>query len=803
MFKKFLLLLCLSLSFGVSVAQQSYTLSGVVNDDKGASLVGASVVLQPIAMGVVTTTDGSFILAEIPEGSYLLEIKFVGFETFSDSIKVDKDQSLNVNLKPTSINLHEVVIEDNLAEIRKSEESLNIEVVNDDYLKMHLGGSLMSSLERLPGVSQIEIGSGQSKPVIRGLGFNRVVVVENNIKHESQQWGADHGLEIDQYALDYIEVIKGPSSLMYGSDAIGGVVDMKTNRVPQMNSIGGQVDFTAKSNNDLLGGSVNLYGRNRALFADLRFTYLDYADYKVPADSVDIYSYRAALDKGRLRNTAGLERNLHFTLGYLKKGLQSRLLFSNVYSRSGFFANTHGLEPRNIDTELHDASNRDILFPFQEVQHLKLINRNHFSLRKLKVEFDLGFQQNTREEWSMYTNHGYMPALFPDTAAFDQSMERQFTKQVYSSNLKFRYAWSDKGLFRFGVSAELHNNDIDGRGFIIPKYQQQSLGSYLLYKHNISDKSHLQLGVRYDFGSIKTHAYSDWFPSLSINGNDTSWVYLQRAEGVKKQFSNLSWSIGYRIEKEHWEFNVNAGKSFRMPIAKELAANGVNYHRFSFEVGNPNLDPEQSYQLDLGLEYHNQTFALGLTPFVNYFSNYIFLNPSSEHDRLYGNGNQVFYYTQSTVLRVGGELHSHIEITKNLQGGLVGEYVYSEQLSGEKKGFSLPFSPPASAIFNLKYSRAKLWFLNDASLAMDLRVNAAQNRIVPPEFRTESSQTINLALGGDIKLKKQRLRLSFQVRNLLNQKYFNHTSYYRIINIPEPGRNFVLNVSIPFSKTVK
>jgi len=120
-----------------------------------------------------------------------------------------------------------------------------------------------------------------------------------------------------------------------------------------------------------------------------------------------------------------------------------------------------------------------------------------------------------------------------------------------------------------------------------------------------------------------------------------------------------------------------------MPIAKELAANGVNYHRFSYEVGNPELSPEVSYQLDAGLEWHSRRFAVGITPFVNYF--------------------QVFNYTQSEVFRFGGEIHAHYNILRHLKTGVIFNYIYSEQLSGNKNGFSLPFSPPVSALFNLKY----------------------------------------------------------------------------------------------------
>ena len=236
-----------------------------------------------------------------------------------------------------------------------------------------------------------------------------------------------------------------------------------------------------------------------------------------------------------------------------------------------------------------------------------------------------------------------------------------------------------------------------------------------------------------------------------------------------------------------------------MPISKEMAANGVNYHSFSYEVGDSELSPEISYQFDAGLEYHSKKFALGTTPFVNYFSNYIYLNPTSEHDRLYGNGNQVFYYTESEVIRYGGEIHAHYELLKNVQLGIIGEYVYSEQLSGEKKGFTLPFSPPASAIFNVKYQKRKLEFIKNAYFSFDYRITFRQNKIVPPEEPTDGYRVINLGFGGDFSMGKHNVNISMQVQNLLNTKYFIHTSYYRLINVPEPGRNFILNISIPFS----
>lgn len=794
-----MLLLGMGILYSFSYAQTQHELKGTVVDENNKPLIGATVFLHPVKISTITDGNGDFVIDNLSKGKYEVEISFVGYKTFIDIISLVGNKRYKFQLDVITLCLQEVVVTDNYAETRKKEESLNIEIVNDEYLKQNLGGSLMSSLERLPGVTTIDIGSGQSKPVIRGLGFNRVVVVENNIKHEAQQWGADHGLEIDQYAIDNIEIIKGPASLMYGSDAIGGIIDIKNRKLPAENSFGGTIDLSSKTNNDFLGTSISLNGRKKWFFASVRVTLLGYGDYKVPTDSVDIYSYRAPLYKNHLRNTAGKEQNLHLSFGIIQEKFQSKFYLSSVNSKSGFFANAHGLEPRNVDTDLHDKSNRDIQYPYQTVNHVKIINTSLYRWEKLKLEFDLGFQHNFRQEWSQYVQHGYMPATFPNTLNFNPDLERQFEKYVYSGNLKFLYPISDKTQLNFGVNSEHQNNQIDGRGFIIPVYRQYNLGGFVFAKHNLSDKSLVQAGIRYDYGNIITSEYMDWFPSPLVENTDIIMQFLQRSENLNRSFSNVTWSVGYNYNPGEWSYKVNIGKSFRMPIAKELAANGVNYHHFSYEVGNPDLSPEVSYQLDVGVEFASEKFAIGTTPFLNYFSNYIYLNPTSEHDRLYGNGNQIYYYTQSKVFRYGGEIHAHYELLKSLQFGLIGEYVYSEQLSGEKKGFTLPFSPPPSGILNIKYHRQKIKFVEDAYLSIDYRITASQNNIVPPEETTDGYQIINLGLGGDIILEDQRINISMQVQNLLNTKYFNHTSYYRLINVPEPGRNFIINILAPFS----
>ncbi|MFW5831718.1 MAG: TonB-dependent receptor [Prolixibacteraceae bacterium] len=778
--------------------QPTRTLTGKVTDEKGKPLPGASVVLSPGIGGTVSGEDGFFQFQNIPERTYTIGVSYLGFQKYITKIELTRNRELEIRLKPRLQTLQEVVITDNYAEQRRQEESLNVEIVNDKFLKQHLGGSLMKSLERIPGVSAIGIGAGQSKPVIRGLGFNRVVVIENGIKHEGQQWGVDHGLEVDQFAFDRVEVIKGPASLMYGSDAIGGVIDLKQVEIPQKNSFGGSVDLTGKTNNNLGGVSAYVFGRKENLFFTFRATLLDYADYRVPADSIDIYSYQAPLYKNRLRNTAGKGKNFHFTGGFQNNGTSSRFYVSNVHSKNGFFANTHGLEPRHVDTGLHDKSDRDIQYPFQEVNHFKIINKSRLSKETFQVRTELGFQRNFRQEWSQYTSHGYMPPVFPQEMAFPEELEREFDKTIWSGNVRVTFQLGIKTEITTGISSEYQKNRINGRGFIIPEFEQFIAGSYAMFKYKVSERSRFQAGIRYDYGNIQTESYSDWFKSPVESGTDTIQTNLQRAPELSRKFSRISWSLGYNFNAEHLLVKVNAGKSFRMPVAKELAANGVNYHRFSYEVGNPELSPEVSYQVDAGIEWHSRRFAVGITPFANYFPNYIYLNPGFDHNRLYGNGNQVFNYTQSEVFRFGGELHAHHDILPQLKTGVIFNYIYSEQLSGDKKGFSLPFSPPASALFNLKYLPGIVAFLKNPYASLDVRLVAAQKNIVPPEEKTPGYNLLNLALGTDVEWNNRPVSFSLQVQNLLNRKYFNHTSYYRLINVPEPRRNLVLGVYITF-----
>lgn len=779
-------------------AQEYRELQGIVFDYDSKPMQGATVQVDQLKKFTSTDVNGNFIIKNLKKGRYTIFISFIGYKTITDTIEIPQDTILFYRMEPATLSLQEVLVLDNSLEERRKTASLNVEIVNENHLRQNLGNSLMKTLDRLPGVSSMEIGVGQSKPVVRGLGFNRVVVFEHNIKHEAQQWGNDHGLEIDQYAADYIEIIKGPASLIYGSDAIGGVIDLKKRKIPQANTIGGAVDFTGKTNNNLFGTSINLYGRKKCLFADFRTTFLDFSDYKIPADSIEVYSFKVPLYNNYLRNTAGKEVDFHFIAGILKDKYQNKTYLINYNAKNGFFANAHGLEPRNVDNQFHDKSIRDIQFPYHLVNHFKIINSSLFFIKTLKVSLDLGYQHNSRQEISEYVQHGYMPAIFPDTLNFSSFIERQFKKSIYSMNLSFFNQFTDKHELTVGANFEVQYNKIGGRNFIIPNFILIQSGIFVVTKHKFSNVANLQAGIRYDYANLKTQEYFDWYPSPIIFQGDTIYKHFKRADKINRHFSNLSWSVGYNYKLQNLILKINLGKSFRIPLAHELASNGVNYHRFSYEIGKSDLSSEVSYQFDAGIEYGNNNLAISFTPFVNYFSNYIYLNPSYEYDRFYGNGYQIFYYSQAKVVLVGGEIHSHFDMFKILQIGLIGEYTYSEQLSGEKKGFPLPFSPPLSWIINIKLKKQKMSFIENPCVYFDYNIISSQNNIVPPEEKTPGAQFVNIGLNGKIFVNNHKINIFFQVRNLFNMKYFNHISYYRLINVSEPGRNYILNIQIPF-----
>ena len=647
--------------------------------------------------------------------------------------------------------------------------------ITHEFLQQNFAGSLMQTLEAIPGVKAMAIGSGQSKPTIRGLGFNRLAVVEDGVKHEGQQWGDDHGLEIDQFSIDRAEVIKGPAALLYGSDAIGGVLSLYTNHVPT-EPFSGSVQMFGRTNNEQLGVSAKIGGRHGKWFYRANATLIDYADFKVPTDSIQYYSYWIKLKDGRLRNTAGCERDGSVMLGYAGHDFHTDVRVSDSYAKSGFFANAHGLEVRLSDID-YDHSRRDIDLPYQWVNHLKVLSHTTWRNEDTSIELNLAFQNNLREERSEPVSHGYMPQP-------DGSLERRFDKNTYTAALQLRQTIGNHEL-RGGLSGEYQHNRRGGWGFIIPDFETLSLGGFMMDRYTLRENLILNAGVRYDYAETHIHGYQDWFKT-PVNGDS---VFVERSSDMRRHFNSLTWSAGINYSTGLWVMKMNVGKSFRVPIPKELGADGINYHIFRYERGNPELDPEESYQVDASISWANDEWEVQVDPYLNYFPNYIYLNPTSQ----YVEGLQLYNYTQASVLRYGVEAQLKWQFAEHWQARAQGEYLYARQKSGEKKGYTLPFSTPWSIDMGVRFSP-----LTSLYIGLNAHIVGAQNEIVPPEKPTDGYWTLNLSAGKDFMLGGMMFHVALHADNLLDRRYYDHTSYYRLIDVPEPGRNLSLMVGLEF-----
>jgi len=655
--------------------------------------------------------------------------------------------------------------------------SLGSVEVGRNYIENHFSASLSQSLSTIPGVQARAIGSGQSKPAIRGLGFNRIAVAVDGIKHEGQQWGDDHGLEIDQFSVDRVEVIKGPGALMYGSDAIGGVLSLYTNYLP-VEPFEGRVNLYGRSNNLQTGVSARLQGRSQHFYWKLHLTGSDYSDYKVPTDEIEYYSYRIPLKDGTLRNTAGRERDASLTLGYVGPRFRTDFKVADSWAKSGFFANAHGLEVRLSEID-YDASRRDIDLPWQSVNHLTVQNHSHFHGNGFTVDGDIAWQLNHREEQSEPVSHGYMP-IPPD------SRERVFRKHTLTGKLGSKIDISTRNQLQTGFDAEFQHNRRDGWGFIIPDFETTSLGVFAIDRFTVSEQLNFNAGVRYDHVATAIHAYKDWFTTPDESGTP---VYKERSAESQRRFSSVTWSAGMAWSPGKWVLKANIGKSFRVPIPKELGADGVNYHIFRYEKGSPDLSPEVSYQLDAGINWLGDKLSIRLDPYLNWFPNYIYLNPGSD----YYEGLQLYTYTQAAVFRTGFEMQLTWKPVQWLELEGKGEYLYARQMSGAKKGYSLPFCPPWKATFSAKYC-----FQGNGFVQADVRLAGPQHEIVPPEKPTDGWYTLNLAAGKDFQIGNTLLKAGLQVENLLNRRYYDHTSYYRLIGVPEPGLNASIMLGLEF-----
>ena len=785
----------LIITFGLIVlalslrGQTQGVLRGTVRTDANRFLSGAHVFLQEAKQTVITDSVGSFKFEAVKAGTYRLHVSYIGYKCIHQYkvIVTGAAQSIDVVMEPEDLSLQEIVVEGHQISSLNQASAQAVVYANSGFIDRNLGNSLMKSLDALPGIQSMEVGQGLSKPVIRGLGFNRVVVSENNTKMEGQQWGADHGLEIDQYVAEQIEIIKGPASLQYGSDALGGVIHIKAPALASPNTLETSLKSSFRSVNNSLSTSIMSRLRKASFFAYARLTLTDFGDYQVPASKFVYNRYNLPIFNKTLKNTAGTEKNFYVMAGTLKPWGKFSVTASNVFAKAGFFPGSHGIP--NINNLKSDVNSRDIDLPYQQVNHFKLSSNVFVKRETGHLQLDVSLQQNHRQEWSVFHTH-YPSQQAP---AVDPDLELEWILHTLTLNA-VRSLDYKRNTFAFGVNTQLQDNRKAGYMFLLPEFQRYMAGFFMTSGWTFSRQILLQTGVRYDLGIINIVPYNSPYTGRP-KSPDFSGIY-----------HDISWAVGVGMPFDKgFHIKANLAKSFRMPGAAELSSNGIHHGSFRYELGDTSIRSESAYQFDLGISLTRKKFYVELSPFAGYFPNFIYLNPSGSYLLPGGeeveeaDAGQIYSYEQSEAFRLGSELSVRYQPYTNIDLHVSVEYVMASDGT-----YPLPFTPPLTGLFGLEYSFPAYWkILHQSKVGLETRIVSAQKMHARNEMKTPAYQLVNLNLSTKILTKYFPLGINVQVQNLFNTRYWNHLSFYRQIGLPEAGRNVQLLLTIPITNRLR
>ena len=764
--KSIILYIILFLSFS-NLSAETISLDGKVFDAiTKETLPGALVTIPDLKISVVTNSSGQFTFRNIPlRGRFLVEVKYIGYSTLIQTLDLSAASGIEFALYPSTIEAKEVVITGTAFSTDNRRNSTAVSAVTKDQLVNRPSGNLVDAIAKVPGVSQVSTGGGISKPVIRGLSYNRVVTLVDGAKQEGQQWGDEHGLEVDQYSAGRIEILRGAASLLYGSDALGGVINILEPLPSPEGKIQGELLSSYQSNSGLSGSSAMVQGNMNGFVWRARGSYKNAFSYNAPG--------------GRIANTGYNETSLSGQLGLNKKWGYAHLNVSSFRNNIGlpdFARNADGgFEDENgnflTDTDL---KNRELFLPFQDIRHYKVAFNSHVLFNSGRLRSTIAFQDNQRRELE---DNRTDPALF-------------FDLKTYSSD--FKYFFNEKSGWEpvIGLSGSLQSNINKAEELLIPDYDSREIGLFG-YAKKSWEATTFNLGGRFDFKNIV---------GLQMDENGAP-----KFNNFSNSFSNISGAIGFTQEfNEHFNFKANLGSAFRSPNIAELSSDGVHEGTFRYEIGNNNLKPENSYYGDLAFEFNNTTVSASIGAFNNYIDNFIFSSQLKN---------------ETTV--VGGEtfpLYRFIQANANLSGLEASLTLHPAELIHFENSFSytrginratnnpLPFIP-AAVIRNELRLEPKLKGLKSSYFSLGLDNVFNQNRIDNFETTTSGYSLVNLAVGTTFILGNQPLRLNLSANNLFDKAYYDHLSRFKPGRLDEStptvgyynqGRNVTVGLYLPF-----
>jgi iron complex outermembrane receptor protein len=793
------------------------SLSGTITDKAdGKPIIGATINIPDLRKGAITDVNGKYSFGSVPKGIFLVQVTYIGYLTINQRVDFSKTSVFDVKMQTSSLEAGEVVVTgvSKATEIKRS--PVPMLAVGKAYLEQRAAsGNIIDQIATLPGVSAVTTGPNVSKPFIHGLGYNRVITLQDGIRQEGQQWGDEHGIEVDQNSIDRVEVIKGPASLTYGSDAIGGVVNLISPAPVPEGKILGSVQGLYGTNQGLYNGSFRLQGNQNGLIWGTVISAKGSKDYQNEHD-------------GRVYATNYREKDARVMVG-LNKSWGYSYLHASVFDDEQAIpdGSRDSLTRKFTQQVVEDGDAPRPIVPqsvlnsysiptlHQHVQLYRIYNNSNFILGNGNLVVNLGYQYSHRREYT-HPEAG-------DIAGLNLHLT------TYTYDVKYNFNIGNDYETTFGINGQYQNNTIgDATDFPIPAYHQFDIGPFFVVKKSFG-KLDLSAGARYDTRSFSNSAaYVDTlgrngFPQLYTGSNpETTPNVTKQFDAFNKRFSGFSGSFGatYNVS-DAFLIKGNISRGFRAPSIAEISANGPDPGSQIYHIGDKNFKPEFSLQEDIGTFLTLPNISASVEVFNNNLSNYIYQQQvlAADGSPVFTQGYTTFTYVQSRARIYGGEVSVDLHPLPWLH--------FENSLSltyGENKGNGgpvadslkhLPFIPPLHTHTELRGTfNGGIGKIKSIYAFVGFDHYSAQDRFFAAygtETYTAGYNLLSAGFGGNIvnKAGQPVIKLFVEGTNLANVNYQSNMSrlkYFDNPNVPDGvrpgifnmGRNISFKVVVPF-----
>lgn len=747
-------------------------LKGIVHDGS-QTLAGATIFIGALDTTVISDKAGKFTIPNLCAGTYNIQITYIQHDTLQQVLTIFQDTMVPFTVNKKSNKLSNVTVTTTTAQKRDQIATLSTTDIKGEQLFQTRGATLGESLKGIAGLNSIQTGPSISKPVIHGLHSNRVLILNNGVRQEGQQWGAEHAPEIDPFIASKITVIKGAASVRYGSDALVGVVLLEPQPLAPQKALEGEVNVVGATNGRMGVASAMLQGK----FGKK----LDGLSWRAQGTLKRTGNFRTA--NYYLENTGLFEGDYSLNAAYTKKNFGAAVYYSEFHNKLGIFSGSHVGNANDLDSAFArkipitpSYFTYKIDRTYQNVTHDLLKADAHYNFNNgSRLEAIFASQKNQRDEYDIDFPYSTDPTIL-NAPQISFRIKTQTLDLVYEQAHKKNFEGS------FGINTETQSNVFKGIRYLVPNFRNYSGGVFGIEKWT-KNKLTLEAGARYDYR---------WLRVYRIN-NTTVQTYH-----TTLQYKNATATVGasYRVGSR-FSINANIGSAWRAPSISELYIDGIHLSAASYERGDSTLQSERSYNFTVSGKYESDKLGAELVLYDNIINNFIYAKPSLQPITLISGTYPYFKYTQANVNLKGIDADITVKPTKQFSIESKTSLLWAWNRTIHDY---LVFMPANRFDNTVKYSSEKLMGLQNAYISLQ-NISVARQTRVPPNSDYVAPppgySLFNANIGFIKMLGKKALNIDLGAYNLTNVSYRDYLNRFRYY-ADDIGINIVLKTRLSF-----